>query len=190
MRNDPADNLEFALLADGVPMDKIYPGRRRSRVSENGSDQEVRFRCGGPTGGQSAQVLVDKEAVLGTAWNGRYYSAIKQGAPIAIEWNQGAIKESTFGIPKGAKDVYWAQKLLAVMAEAKPQGRLRQCHRLSRPQSRRDQIHRPEACAVPADQSCIPVQAVLDRRRVAIRERGQGERALGALDAREVILRD
>ena len=25
MRNDPADNLEFALLADGVPLDKIYP---------------------------------------------------------------------------------------------------------------------------------------------------------------------
>src|SRR5471032_2256900 len=25
MRNHPTDNLEFALLADGVPMDKIYP---------------------------------------------------------------------------------------------------------------------------------------------------------------------
>ena len=25
MRNDPSDNLEFALLADGVPIDKLYP---------------------------------------------------------------------------------------------------------------------------------------------------------------------
>src|ERR1700728_2157485 len=25
MRDHPTDNLEFALLADGVPMDKIYP---------------------------------------------------------------------------------------------------------------------------------------------------------------------
>jgi putative spermidine/putrescine transport system substrate-binding protein len=121
MRNDPTDNLEFALLADGVPLDKIYPidvDRAFKKMDQIKKYVAVWWT----TGGQSAQVLVDKEAVIGTAWNGRYYSAIKQGAPIAIEWNQGAIKESTFGIPKGAKDVYWAQKLLALMAEAKPQG--------------------------------------------------------------------
>ena len=121
MRNDPADNLEFALLADGVALDKIYPidvDRAFRKMDQIRKSVSVWWT----TGGQSAQVLIDKEAVLGTAWNGRYYSAIKQGAPIAIEWNQGAIKESTFGIPKGAKDVYWAQKLLAIIAEPKLQG--------------------------------------------------------------------
>jgi putative spermidine/putrescine transport system substrate-binding protein len=32
------------------------------------------------------------------------------------------MKESAFGIPKGARDVYWGQKFLALVAEAKPQG--------------------------------------------------------------------
>ena len=73
-------------------------------------------------GRMPAQVLIDKEAVLGTAWNGRYYVLIDQKAPILIEWNQGAIKESSFGIPRGSKDAYWGQKFLALVAEAQPQG--------------------------------------------------------------------
>jgi len=120
MRNDPADNLEFALLADGVPADKLYP-LDVDRAFRKMDQIKKHVAVWWTTGAQSAQVLVDKEAVLGTAWNGRYYSVIKQGAPIAIEWNQGAMKESAFGIPKGAKDVYWGQKLLALIAEAKPQ---------------------------------------------------------------------
>lgn len=120
MRNDATDNLEFALLADGVPIDKLYP-LDLDRAFRKMDQIKKHVAVWWTTGGQSAQVLVDKEAVLGTAWNGRYYSVIKQGAPIAIEWNQGAIKESAFGIPKGAKDVYWGQKLLAIIAEAKPQ---------------------------------------------------------------------
>jgi putative spermidine/putrescine transport system substrate-binding protein len=124
MRNDPADNLEFALLADGVAADKIYPidlDRAFKKLDQIKKNVAVWWT----TGAQSAQVLIDKEAVLGTAWNGRYYSVIKQGAPIAIEWNQGAIKESCFGIPKGAKDLYWAQKMLASHRRAEAAGRLR-----------------------------------------------------------------
>ena len=121
LQNAPVDNLEFALLADGVAMDKLYPldvDRAFKKLDEIKKDVAVWWT----TGAQSAQVLIDKEAVLGTAWNGRYYVPIDQGAPLKIEWNQGAMKESAFGIPKGARDVYWGQKFLALVAEAKPQG--------------------------------------------------------------------
>ena len=113
--------LEFALIADGVPKDKLYPldvDRAFKKLDQIKKHVAVWWT----TGAQSAQILIDKEAVIGTAWNGRYYGAIKNGAPILIEWNHGAIKESAFGIPKGAKDVYWGQKFLALAAEAKPQG--------------------------------------------------------------------
>jgi putative spermidine/putrescine transport system substrate-binding protein len=60
--------------------------------------------------------------VMGSAWNGRYFVAIKNGAPLKIEWNQGMIKESAFVIPKGAKDAYWGQKMLALITDAKAQG--------------------------------------------------------------------
>ena len=55
MRNDPADNLEFALLADGVPLDKIYPidvdrafrkmDRSRSTCPSGGRPAASRRRC-------------------------------------------------------------------------------------------------------------------------------------------------
>ncbi|MGE0715578.1 MAG: ABC transporter substrate-binding protein [Alphaproteobacteria bacterium] len=122
LQNSATDNLEFALLADGVPADKLYPldvdraFRKLDRIKDH-------IAVWWTTGAQSAQLLIDKEAVLGTAWNGRYYAAIAQGAPIVMEWNQGAIKESAFGIPKGAKQAYWGQKFLALAAEAEPQGK-------------------------------------------------------------------
>jgi putative spermidine/putrescine transport system substrate-binding protein len=128
----PADNLEFALLADGVALDKIYPidvDRAFKKMDQIKKHVSVWWT----TGGQSAQVLVDKEAVIGTAWNGRYYTAIKQGAPIAIGMEPGrdqGIVVSAFR--KGAKDVYWAQKMLAIIAEPKPQeGVYAEHHRLS-----------------------------------------------------------
>jgi putative spermidine/putrescine transport system substrate-binding protein len=121
MQNSPVDNLEFALIADGVPKDKLYP-LDVDRAFRKLDTIKKHVAVWWTTGAQSAQILIDKEAVLGTAWNGRYYGAIKNGAPIKIEWNHGAIKESAFGIPKGAKDAYWGQKFLAVAAEAQPQG--------------------------------------------------------------------
>ena len=120
MQNKPLDNLEFALLADGVARDKLYPldlDRAFRKLDEIKKHVTVWWK----TGAQSAQLLVDKECVLGTAWNGRYYAAVKAGAPIHVEWNQGSIKESAFVIPKGAKDPYWTNRLIAAMTEAKLQ---------------------------------------------------------------------
>lgn len=121
MQNSPIEQLEFALLADGVPMDKLYP-LDVDRAFKKLDTIKKHVAVWWTTGAQSAQILIDKEAVIGTAWNGRYHSLIKEGAPIQIEWNQGAIKESAFGIPKGAKDAYWGQRVLAAMADAKLQG--------------------------------------------------------------------
>ncbi|MGE0769653.1 MAG: ABC transporter substrate-binding protein [Hyphomicrobiaceae bacterium] len=121
MQNSPIEQLEFALLADGVPMDKLYP-LDVDRAFKKLDTIKKHVAVWWTTGAQSAQILIDKEAVIGTAWNGRYYNLIKENAPIAIEWNQGAIKESAFGIPKGAKDAYWGQRVLAAMADPKLQG--------------------------------------------------------------------
>lgn len=121
LRDSPIDNLEFALLADGVAPDKVYPidvARAFKKLDEIKPHITVWWK----TGAQSAQLLVDKEAVMGSAWNGRYFVAIKNGAPLKIEWNQGMIKESAFVIPKGAKDAYWGQKMLALITDAKAQG--------------------------------------------------------------------
>ena len=115
MRNHPTDNLEFALIADGVPMDKVYPidfDRAFKKLDQIKPHVTVWWS----TGQQPAQLLLDKEVVLATGWNGRFYDIIKKGAPVEIEWNEGALKQGSFVIPRGAKNPYWAQKMLAEMS--------------------------------------------------------------------------
>ncbi|HEV2548890.1 MAG TPA: hypothetical protein VGU20_16230, partial [Stellaceae bacterium] len=36
-----------------------------------------------------------------------------------IEWGEGALKQGSFVIPRGAKDAYWGQKFLALMTDPK-----------------------------------------------------------------------
>ena len=115
MRNHPTDNLEFALIADGVPKDKVYP-IDFDRAFKKLDQIKPHITVWWSTGQQPAQLLLDKEVVLATGWNGRFYDIIKKGAPVAIEWNEGALKQGSFAIPRGAKSPYWANKLLAELA--------------------------------------------------------------------------
>ena len=115
MRNHPIDNIEFALIADGVPKDKLYP-LDMDRAFKKLDQIKPHVTAWWTTGAQPAQLLLDKEVVLATGWNGRFYDLIKKGAPIEIEWNEGALKQGSFVIPRGAKHAYWANKFLAEMA--------------------------------------------------------------------------
>jgi putative spermidine/putrescine transport system substrate-binding protein len=120
MGNSPVDNLELALIADGVKSENLYPldvDRAFKKISEIKPHIAVWWT----SGAQQAQILVDKEVVLSTGWNGRFYRAIKDGAPIAVSWSQGIIKQAYFGIPRGARDQYWGQQFLAAMLDPKAQ---------------------------------------------------------------------
>lgn len=114
MRNHPVDNLEFALLADGVEPGKIYPidiDRALRKLTEIRPHVTVWWT----TGAQPAQLLVDREVVLATGWNGRFYDVAKRGAPVAVEWQGGSAKQNAFGIPRGARHLHWANQFLQVM---------------------------------------------------------------------------
>ncbi|MFI4986393.1 MAG: ABC transporter substrate-binding protein, partial [Alphaproteobacteria bacterium] len=118
LRNHPVDNLEFALLADGVAADKIYP-IDMDRAFKKLDEIKPYVTVWWTTGAQPAQLLLDKEVVLASGWNGRFFDLVLHEAPIDIEWGEGALKQGTFVIPRGAKDAYWGQKFLALMTDAK-----------------------------------------------------------------------
>jgi putative spermidine/putrescine transport system substrate-binding protein len=120
MWNSPVDNLEIALLADGLKPEDLYP-LNVDRAFRKLDEIKRHVAVWWTSGAQHAQILVDKEVVLSTGWNGRFYTAIKGGAPIAVSWSQGIIKQAYFGIPKGAKEQYWGQQFLSVMLDAKAQ---------------------------------------------------------------------
>ncbi len=97
-----APNLEFALIADGVAPDKVFPIDIK-RAFDALSRIKPSIATFWDTGALSAQIMADKEAVLGVLWSTRVQAAVDGGAPLAIEWNQNEILVQAFGIPKGTK---------------------------------------------------------------------------------------
>jgi putative spermidine/putrescine transport system substrate-binding protein len=77
VRNHPTANLEFALIADGVPKDKVYP-IDFDRAFKKLDQIKPHVTAWWSTGQQPAQLLLDKEVVLATGWNGRFYDVIKK----------------------------------------------------------------------------------------------------------------
>ena len=93
--------LEAAVLADGVAKDKIYPidiDRAFNKLGELKPDV-VKFW---EAGAQPAQLLNDKEAVLGHLWSGRIYAIQEAGAPVTTVWNQAMLATDVWASPKGS----------------------------------------------------------------------------------------
>ncbi len=117
-----APDLEFALLADGVPMDKLYPidlDRAFKSLS--------RIRSSVPkfwdTGALAASMMADKQAVLGSIWHPRISVVMKAGAPLNIQWNQNMIQLQCFALVNGAKNPDGAVKFVDYCASAEVQNR-------------------------------------------------------------------
>ncbi|HEX6369806.1 MAG TPA: ABC transporter substrate-binding protein [Longimicrobium sp.] len=104
LRNDPRTTLEFALLADGVPSENLYPldvdraFRSLDRIRPSVSVWWT-------TGSQPPQLLASGEVKLSSVFNGRIWTAAMQDkVPLAVEWNGGALDLDSWIIPKGAKN--------------------------------------------------------------------------------------
>jgi putative spermidine/putrescine transport system substrate-binding protein len=106
-----AVDLEFALLADGVPKDKLYPidMDRAFKVLDRVRPSIRKFW---DTGALSAQMLADKEVVLGSIWNGRLQAVADKGAPLAIEWNEAMLQTQYWGVMKGARSAPEAHRFI------------------------------------------------------------------------------
>lgn len=109
-------NLEFALLADGVAKENLYP-LDLDRAFRSLSRIRPQIRKFWDTGALSAQMLSDKEVVLGSVWNGRVQTIIDRGAPLGIEWNQHMIQVQALAVFKGARNAGFAQKLIDFMLQ-------------------------------------------------------------------------
>ena len=91
MRRSPLANLEFALMADGVPLDQVYAvldteaGLERAfRKLDSIKDQVVWWEAGA----QPPQMLADGEVLMSTAYNGRIFNAqVLERQPFVIVWD-------------------------------------------------------------------------------------------------------
>ncbi|MNO69508.1 Spermidine/putrescine-binding periplasmic protein precursor [compost metagenome] len=111
--------LELALLADGVPADKLYPLDLDRAFKKLDTIKKDIVWWGG--GAQSQQLLASGEASLGQFWNGRVYALQQDGAPVGVSWKQNLVMADFLVIPKGAKNKDAAMKFLANASSAEGQ---------------------------------------------------------------------
>jgi putative spermidine/putrescine transport system substrate-binding protein len=122
-RKGVAGALEPALMADGVPPNKVYevlsaPGgieRAVKKVKELKPHVAVWWT----SGAQHAQLMKDGEVDMITGWNGRFDVVAKDGAKVAYTFNQALLDYDCFAVPKGAPNKDLAMKFLAEIS--KPQ---------------------------------------------------------------------
>ena len=111
LQKGPWNNLEFALLADGVPRDQLYP-LDVDRAFKSLDKIKPHIKVWWESGAQPVQLLNDKEVDLTSIWNGRIYYMIKEGAKVAICWNDAVLMASAWVVPKGAPNKKLAMELI------------------------------------------------------------------------------
>lgn len=105
MRRTAGANLEFALVADGVPADQVYnvldtpEGVDQAfRKLDTIKDQIVWWEAGA----QPPQLLADQEVVMSTAYNGRIFNAqVVEKQPFTIVWDGQVLDYGQFAIVAG-----------------------------------------------------------------------------------------
>jgi len=109
LQKDPFGNLEFALMADGVPPDQVYEvlstpeGVDRAFKKLDTIKKDVVWW---EAGAQPPQLLSSGEVVMTTAWNGRIFDANKnEGKHFKIVWDGQLQDFDLWAIPKGAKNL-------------------------------------------------------------------------------------
>lgn len=113
--------LEIALLADGVPANKLYPlDIDRAFKKLDTIKSQIVWWSGGA---QSQQLLASGEAPIGMFWNGRVHAMQQSGAPVGLSWKQNLTAADMLVIPKGSKNKAAAMKFLAYATSPEAQAK-------------------------------------------------------------------
>lgn len=116
IRRTPEVNLEFALIADGVPIGEIYDTLSTDEGVDRAFAKLDTIKDSlliWEAGAQPPQLLADKEVVMTTAYNGRIFNAqTVEEQPFVIIWD-GQVRDYTqFAIVSGTPNLENAIKFV------------------------------------------------------------------------------
>ena len=127
MRKGAKFNLEFALMADGVPADEVYDtlstpeGIDRAFAKLDTIKSDVVWW---EAGAQPPQLLADGEVSMAYAFNGRIFNAAQgENQPFTIVWDGQIYEMEGWVIPRGAPNMDDALQFIAWTTAAEPQAR-------------------------------------------------------------------
>ena len=115
----PVTVLEAALLADGVPMDELYPlDLDRAFAKLDTIKDDIVWWT---KGAEPSQMLSTGEADYALAWSGRIATAKDEGSPVDMHYNGGIMISAGWVVPKNAPNKENAMKFIEFISEAPQQ---------------------------------------------------------------------
>lgn len=118
LRKYPFDTIEEALLADGVSTNQVYPcNLDRAFASLDKISKQVAVWW--TTGAQVEQMLGSGEIDLVATWASRAQSAMANGAPVAIVWNQNIWGCDSWAILKGTPNADACREFIKFASDPK-----------------------------------------------------------------------
>lgn len=118
MRKHPFDTIEQALMADGVPTNRVYPcnlDRAFDSLTKIAKHVDVWWT----TGAQVEQMLSSGEVDMVCTWVSRAQGAIANGAPVGIVWNQNIWGCDSWAILKGTPNAAACREFIKFASDPK-----------------------------------------------------------------------
>jgi putative spermidine/putrescine transport system substrate-binding protein len=121
VRKDNTAMIEMALLADGVPMDKLYPLDVDRAMKKFATIKDSLLTW--DTGAQSQSLLRDGEVTMGWLWNTRANLLKSEpGSKIDYNFTGGVLQPGLWVVPKG--NPAGKQVMVAIAAMQEPAGQV------------------------------------------------------------------
>lgn len=115
LRRTPKVNLEWALIADGVPPEDVYT----VLDTKDGQDRAFRvldqikpFVVWWETGEEAMRLLETGQVAMTSVYNGRVYDAVQRGLPLEILWDHQVWFIDVWGIVRHSENADLAWKFI------------------------------------------------------------------------------
>jgi len=112
--------LAFAMLADGVRPDKLYP-MDIDHAFRKMSELKPHIKTWWREGSQSQQLIRDGEVDMIAMWSARGVDLIEDKVPLELVWNGAETYYANLLVPKGNPRAKLAWEFCNFVAQAKPQ---------------------------------------------------------------------
>ena len=110
----------YALIADGVPVDKLYP-MDFDRAFRKLDAIKPHIKVWWTQGNQSEVLIRDGEVDMIDMWNGRAQALIDAGTPMQIVWNGGMLSKSHYVVARGSPRAKLAWQFIQFSNQAQDQ---------------------------------------------------------------------
>ncbi|PIA67084.1 ABC transporter substrate-binding protein [Pseudomonas sediminis] len=123
LRKGAKYTLEFALMADGVPVKDVYKvlatkeGQDRAFKKLDELKPNIQWW---EAGAQPPQYLASGDVVMSSAYNGRI-AAVQGESNLQVVWNGGIYDFDSWAIPRGAKNAELAKEFIAYSVKPEAQ---------------------------------------------------------------------